>query len=196
MLKGFQKEIKKKSDEFYKKYKKKVFDILLYGSAVKGKTVPRDIDIIMIFKQVDNEEYFNLPYELKSMLESSDVGADVKGMRIEDLFNPNMLSRESILIEGYSLVHGKFLHEMLGFSSYSLFIYKLDGMNNSQKTRFQYSLKGRGDEEGMVQKTKSHHIGKGCIMVPTRFSEEFKKYLGSWGIEFREIRGLFSGYIR
>ena len=195
-MKEYQKGIKQKGKAFYRKHKEAVFDILLYGSAVKGKGTPRDIDIVIILKKADKEEYFNLPYEFKTMLDDTDIDADVKGIRIEELFDPNTLSRENILIEGYSLIHEKFLHEILGFSSYSLFIYNLDGMSNSQKTRFQYSLKGRRGEEGMVQRTGSHHIGKGCILVPTAFSLEFRKYLESWEVKLRELKGLFYGYIK
>src|SRR3989344_1657843 len=53
--------------------KEKLFDIILYGSAVKGKDEPRDIDIVIIFfdeevrKRLDIAQEFKkyLPKELK-----------------------------------------------------------------------------------------------------------------------------------
>ena len=46
----------KKARELYKKYKKEIVDIVIFGSFVKGKMLPRDVDICIIFREKVNNE--------------------------------------------------------------------------------------------------------------------------------------------
>ena len=176
---------------FYKKHKKKIFDIILYGSSIRGKYRPRDIDILVIFKDVDNKEYFELPYELRKSLEKENLKVDVKGVLIYELFDPKFLARQSLLIEGYSLIKNNLLSERFGFESYSLFAYSLKNLNHNEKTKFQYSFKGRRDERGILEELNGIVVGMGSVLIPIENSEKFKEFLDKWKIKYEEWRGVF-----
>jgi predicted nucleotidyltransferase len=88
--------------EFYQKYKKQVEDIVLFGSSVKGKEKPKDIDILLIFNK---KEYTELNYQLKKSLKEFNVQiiSKTKKSLLSDMFK----AKESYLSEGYSLISKK-----------------------------------------------------------------------------------------
>ncbi len=176
---------------FYGKNRKKIKDIILYGSAVRGKTVPRDIDIMIVFRKVDKKEYFELPYELRKNIEKTGVKADVKGIETEEIFSPNLLARQNLLIEGYSLITNKPLREILGFEGYSLFAYSIKNLSHNEKTKFQYALKGRRNKKGIIEELKGNHINAGVVLIPIENSEMFKEFLEKWSAEYKTWKGIF-----
>ncbi|MBI4155139.1 nucleotidyltransferase domain-containing protein, partial [Candidatus Woesearchaeota archaeon] len=50
----------KSSKKLYQNYKDKIIDIVLFGSSVKGKYSPADIDIAIILKNVKESEFIIL----------------------------------------------------------------------------------------------------------------------------------------
>ena len=176
---------------FYKENRKKVFDIVLYGSSVRGKGKPRDIDIMLILKNVDRKEYYDIPYMFRKEIEGKEIKVDVKGMFLEELFSPELLARQGLIIEGYSLIKKEYLGKMLGFDRFSLFVYSLKNLSLTGKTKFQYALKGRGDRKGVSSQLGGISIGIGSILIPVEKSELFKEFLARWEVNYREWRGLF-----
>lgn len=187
---GWTKKSSKVVGDFYRRHKKKVFDIILYGSAARGKHKPRDFDVLIIFRHVDGKEYFDLPYELRKKLEK-ELKVDVKGIMLEEFFDAKFLARQGVLIEGFSLISGQPLGERLGLERYSLFVYSIKTLTHNEKTKFQYALKGRGDEKGMLKRLKGTSIGIGTILMPIENSEVLKEFLDSWKVKYEEWRGLF-----
>ena len=59
---------------------KSIFDIVLYGSAVKGKSKPQDIDILVIFKYGSLKERLNKIQEIKNKLKRLELNIDVKAL--------------------------------------------------------------------------------------------------------------------
>ncbi|MDP4039157.1 MAG: nucleotidyltransferase domain-containing protein [Candidatus Pacearchaeota archaeon] len=161
----------------------KLFDIILYGSAVKGKDEPRDIDIVLIFFDRNIKERLEIAQDFKKKLPKA-LRLDIQTLNVKDFFDAGFFARQGILIEGYSLVSGMKFSKKLGFKGYSLFSYVLGNLNNSQKTLFTYSLIGRGKEEGMVKKVKGQSIGKGAFLVPIENSVLFEDFLEKWKIKY------------
>lgn len=185
------KKLNKEVKGFYSKNRKKVKDIILYGSAVRGKTVPRDIDIMIIFRKIDKKEYFELPYELRKIIEKTGAKTDVKGIEAEEMFSPNLLARQNLLTEGYSLITNKPLREILGFEGHSLFAYRIKNLSHNEKTKFQYALKGRKDKKGIIEELKGNHISAGVVLMPIENSEIFKEFLERWNVEYKMWKGIF-----
>lgn len=177
--------------KFYRKYKKKIFDIILYGSAARGKYKLRDIDILIILKDVDKKDYFELPYELRKGLEKKGLRVDVKGILLEEIFDPKFLARQNLLIEGYSLIKNNLLSESFGFESYSLFAYSLKNLNHNEKTKFQYAFKGRKGGKGILEELGGTSVGMGSVLIPIENSEKFKEFLDKWKMSYEEWRGIF-----
>ncbi len=168
-----------------------VIDIVLYGSAARGKERPRDLDFLLFLKDGSGDALFELPHQFKKLLRKEGFqGADVKAATLEELFSPNLKSRRGILLEGVSLVKGKKLGEMLGFTPHLLVTYDLSGMEKSKKVRFSYSLNGRRDKKGMLEEKEGRMLSPGSIMIPFEFSYEFREYLASWDVKFEAIAVL------
>lgn len=170
-----------------KKFKTKdVFDIVIYGSVVKGKEKANDIDVAVILnKKTDLNQKLKLAEALKSRLDFLEFEVDVKVIDITDFLDPTFIARQSILSEGVSLIHKKYLHELFGFSVTTLFTYSLRGLKYSNKKMFYYALKGRRDQKGILELKNGKQISNCAIEVPIKHTEEFKNVFKKHNIEFK-----------
>ncbi len=164
-----------------------VLDIFLFGSVVRGKEEPGDIDLLIIYvSKVDVEH----SYELRKNLERGGFKVHVVSELYEKLFNSNFLARESILLEGYSLRKGDFLFSAFGFSSMVFFRYYLKGKSSSERMRFYYSLYGRGDEKGILDKFNAWKFSDRIIVCSVKDVEDVRGFLEKWGLRFDEFSVL------
>ena len=74
-----------KSKVFVKKHI--IFDIVLFGSSVKGKIEPEDIDIALIFNNESLEKRMQLSHEFKSIFKSRIKKIHIESINISDLFS-------------------------------------------------------------------------------------------------------------
>jgi len=158
----------------------KVIDVILAGSALKGKEEPEDIDIFVIYQQVKNT--LELDYELRKKLEKTDKRVKISGKNYEDLFKPEFIAREAIL-QGYSFKAKKMFSEGLGYKNFVLFRYSLGEMNKSKRMQFYYALHGRGEETGLLKKNKCYKFSDSVILCMINNSEIIKEFFEKWGIE-------------
>lgn len=178
-----------------KKFAKKneIFDIVLYGSATKGKSKVRDIDILIIFNNEPLKERVSKAQELKETLRKEIENLDIKTINLNELFQNEFLARQSILIEAISLIDNKSIAEKLGFKGYALFNYKLTNLNHNEKTKFTYALIGR-NTEGILKKLKAEKLGKGALLIPIENSITFEEFLTKWEINFKSQNILILKY--
>lgn len=176
----FLNEIKK----FYLANQDQIIDMVLFGSTVKGKKEPSDVDILLIYKKRDN---FELNHQLKKKLNTLKINAEITSKTYESLFEASFKARESFLSEGYSLINRKFISEGLGFSNLALFKYELAEKNKSDRMRFYYSLYGRNGNGGMLKDMKAIKFSDTIILCPVGSVEEMRNYLQEWGISFLEF---------
>ena len=52
------------------------------------------------------------------------------------------------------------------------------------KVRFFYALKGRGEQEGIVQRTKTEHIGSSVLLISPEHEKEFDDFFKVWEVEY------------
>ena len=172
-----------KIQNIIKKNEDKILDIIIFGSVVKGKEKPRDIDLLIIYKtKIDTE----LNYMIKKEFEFLGFEIDLISKSYKDLFKSTFLARESYLSEGYSLVQKKFVADGLGYKPMILFRYDIKNFNKSQRMRFYYSLYGR-NSKGMLKELKLYKFSERIIISPVENSEKVKDYLSSWNIKYLEI---------
>ena len=187
--------------ETAKKFKKKhgkVFDVILYGSTIKGKKRPNDFDFMLILRGAKEGKRFNLAFEFKEKL--LDLGfphekLDVKAINLEGLFDPNYLATPGIIIEGFSLTKGRPIHELMNGESYALFTLDLSKLNSNEKTKFQFALKGRDGKGGVIKELNGSYLGPWVVLIPVEKAHEFKEFLEYWGVDFESylmfgIQGL------
>ena len=162
-----------------------IFDIVIYGSAVKGKQDARDIDVLIIFLEGSLKERLNKLQEIKSRLKSKikDKNLDIKQILLNELFSSYFLARTGILLEGISVFKNKKFCETLGFKSYTLFWYNLKNLKHSQKVKFNYILAGRGTK-GIIKELKGERLVNGAVKISIENSAVFEKILKDNNIHY------------
>ncbi len=153
-------------------------DIIIFGSFVKGKTKPEDIDICLIFKEnINLETIRNIQYELDNRFHISSLTTD-------NFFNKKHNLAQTLLFEGISAKLGQRLGELYSLDSYGLYYYDISGMKKSDKVRFVYLLKGRIKGEGIVNGFKGKFLVNGCFIVPVEKDSEMLEIMNKWNVKF------------
>ena len=167
------------------KSNKNIFDIIVYGSSLKGKTNPEDIDIVVIFLEGSLSDRLNRLQKIKPKIKKDYKKVDIKQMLLKDLFSTSFLARTGILLEGYSLFKKTKFSETLGFKAFTLFWYDLKGLTHTEKVKFNYILAGR-NKEGIIKELKVIRLTNGTIKIPIESSQIFESVLRSNNINFNK----------
>ena len=166
---------------------KTIFDIVVYGSSVKGKADARDLDIAVIFLEGTLRERLDKIQAIKNKLKQKITKKiDIKQILLQDLFSSDFLARTGILLEGESVFKGKKFCETLGFKAFSLFWYTLKGLTHSQKVKFNYILAGRNSLKGMLKNLEGERLANGAVKIPIQNSIEFEEVLKANKIEHKK----------
>jgi len=156
-----------------------IADIFLFGSAVKGKDFPKDIDICIVFKnhiiKKKVAEITNKLYEYA--IHASCIGTD-------DFFRKPHPLAKTLLVEGVSILNGKPFIQNFGFSSYALYSYNLSKKKPSDKVKFVYLLKGR-KEKGIVKRFGGLWIANSCFIIPVQRDSEMLIIFKKWEISYQ-----------
>ena len=167
---------------------KDIFDIILYGSAVKGKENPRDIDIVILFRKGTLKERLEKIQTIKKKIQLEQK-VDIKGVLWEELFQAEFFARSGIYIEGISIFDGKPFAQKIGFIGFALFVYSLQDKSHTEKVKFNYVLGGRG-MEGMIASVEGQRIAPGVILIPIKHSAEFEAVLQRHHIQYSKKQVL------
>jgi len=192
-------ELKKRLSEAAREFASEhpsVWDILLYGSSVKGKEMPNDVDIAIVVKEGNP---LNASFNFKNQLEDKGFSpdeVDVKGFLLEELFDENNLVGFALLVEGYSILRDKFLHESLNSNGYFLFRFSYSSFQQSEKMRFLYAYRGRTGMSGVLQQTGSLELAPGVVLVPIGAVYKFKEFLSLWGLSYEYAPTLIGEFSR
>ena len=157
--------------------KDSIFDIILYGSSVKGKPSPGDIDVLIIYLKGSLRERLDKTQNIKiSLRKFFQQNIDIKQILLNELFSPNFFARTGVLLEGISVRSGKHFSENLGFRPYTLFSWTLSGLTHSEKIRFNYILAGRG-MQGILKELGGVRLASGAVKIPISNSAVFEEIL-------------------
>ncbi|MBI2148490.1 nucleotidyltransferase domain-containing protein [Candidatus Woesearchaeota archaeon] len=161
-----------------------LLDIMVFGSLIRGKYKPNDIDILILFR--DNVDK-DLEYKIRKQLAFYYSNVSVISKTEKTLFDVAFDARESILFEGESIISGKNIAENYGFSRFACFKYNFKDWTNLNKTKFYYALNGRKKNEGITKKLDAIKLSDSLIMVTINKMELFKDFLDSWKINYKYI---------
>ena len=161
--------LKKSLLTIYTKNKDKIFDIVLFGSAVKGKEIVSDIDVAVIFKARDDSLLKKIRY----------LGVHVNYVLLDELYKEDLW--KTLIKEGVSIVYGKKVSSVFGLNSYGLFTYNLTKIK--RKARFSQVLSGY-KSEAMLKKVEGNILRPGVILVPVSKVELFRTFLETWGADY------------
>jgi len=166
-----------------------IFDIVLYGSSVKGATTPRDLDIAVLFREGTLKERLSKIQGIKKRITVLNKNVDIKGILLEELFQKEFFGRSGLIIEGISLLDRKSIASKLSLKGFVLFTYRLKDKTHTQKVKFNYILSGRNGE-GIVKKMEGEHVSPGTVIIPINRSLEFEDVLKTHTIDYSKKRVL------
>ncbi len=161
----------------------KVIDVLVFGSTVRGKSHPSDIDILLLFKEKVDK---NIEYLVRNILQKYAKNLSLISKTEKTVVDAAFDARESMLFEAKSLLTGKNLAQQYGFSSFGMFKYHFSHWSKLQKTKFYYALNGRG-KKGIAESFGCIKLSDSVMLVPLEHIEEFRSFLESWKIEYKYI---------
>lgn len=171
------------SKNFVKK-NKEIVDIVLFGSSVRSKTLPEDIDICVIGIRIDN----NLIEKFENAIKKIHKKIHISSLSLKDFLRGSLW--KTIFHEGYSLIRNKEISELLGFKSFVIFWYNLKNLKQKEKVKFYYALRGRKMEEGLLKKLNGIYLGKGVIAVPLKYEDDIRDLFMKWKIPCNRRRIL------
>ena len=150
---------------------KKVIDIIVFGSFVKGKEVPNDIDIAII----SNEKFeIDIP------------NFHVVFLKPLDFFNNPPSLVHTLFREGYSLKNNKYFSEIYKFLSKVLFRYELKNLNASTKVKIVNMLRGKGGN-GLVKENSGDWLANQVFIVPVGNENIFERLFLNFKIKFNKF---------
>jgi len=167
-----------------------LIDIYIFGSALKEKDVPEDIDVLPVFRNRNYEKIEEVTYLLAKLGSSLGLKLHVEPVVIDDLYSQKIYP--SVLHEGFSIKQNDFLRNIIKFKSHILFKYDLINKSASDKVRFSYALYGRKKGEGFLKEIGGLEVGRGSFLSPVEKQELTRSFFREWDVKFEEQRiGLF-----
>lgn len=157
----------KKLRKLLRRYKS-VYDFIIFGSFVKDKMVPRDLDIAMIVSSKDPV----IVGEVKTAIDK-----EIKNVHLQLIVYEDFLKSKLpyyILSEGFSVREGRFISKKLNIKRKILYTFDLGGLFQVQKVMFNKGLRS------LIASTKSEKVGKGAILVNVSSSGEFEDFFSQW----------------
>lgn len=162
-----------------------VADIFLIGSSIKDKLEPRDIDVIVLFREKPGSE--DALFEIRES-----AAKFFRNIHVERVFPESML-KESVFLtmlhEGFSIRHKRPVSMLLGMKSVSLFSFKLENLKQGEKVRFAQALYGRKGD-GLLSAEGGMQLGQGSFMVAVEREEIFRELMKKWGARFSARRAF------
>ena len=143
-----------------------IIDIILFGSAARNKTNPKDTDVLILTNRKTVNELKQYHPIIKTYKEF------IHGF-----------PTESILTEGRSLIFKKAIAELYHMKPAFLFRYSLKKKSSSERMKFYYALHGR-TTKCMLKETKSHKFSQETIITPTEHADLIKEFFEVHKIEY------------
>lgn len=151
---------------------REIIDVILFGSTVKGKANPKDIDIAIITSKENKFE--------------------AKGFHISIIKPEEFLSRDphslitTLLKEGYSLKNEKYFAETLRFEVKVMYLYRLNKLPNSKKVKIVRLLRGNKKERGMVREYNGAWLSNQVFIIPPSSDYIFEQFFINQEVDFEK----------
>jgi len=171
--------------------KNKVLDIIIFGSAMRGKTSPNDIDLCILIKEKDTEKSLELVDSLGKLAESIPINAHINILSTDKFASGNSLVK-TLMNEGLSLKTGNYFCNNFDFQNKSLFIYTLKKFSPSKRVKFHYLLRGRYGRKGILDEIQGKFLGTGTIIISTEKEDLLKEIFETWTVDYKIERILLS----
>lgn len=154
----------KKLRKLLTKYKS-LDDIIIFGSIVKGRIEPKDIDLALLIK---NElDITKIKQDIKSISSIADIEV------VNSIYN---LLWVVLIREGFSVRKNKFLFEIYKLEPIVLYKYSLKKLNPVEKVQFTRGIKR------VLKDTRGKFLSRSVVLVPINKKIEFDEFLSTWNL--------------
>jgi predicted nucleotidyltransferase len=171
--------LKRISKRLSGKYRNSIVDIFLFGSALKGKAKPGDIDLYVILRNMDEKAVQEIYRDFR---DGFGKGAHFNWIFAEKILEDPVFV--TVIEEGVSLISGMPLSRKMGYAPGMIFAFSLGGMASSKKVLFSYALHGKAGKEGLLARTQGKVLGKGAIFIPAKFAETAREFMELWNADY------------
>ncbi|HIH42201.1 TPA: nucleotidyltransferase domain-containing protein [Candidatus Woesearchaeota archaeon] len=145
---------------------KDINDLIVFGSIAKNNLDAHDIDVAVISdKEIDRQQ---LALEIKNIAKKQ-VDLQIISLKDYDKFIWITLIRE-----GYSIKHDRYLHEIYRIQPMMLYRYELKQLTPSKKVMFERAIKSFKWIEKLSNRV---------VLVPISNAGEFSTFLKNWDID-------------
>lgn len=145
---------------------KKIIDLVIFGSVAKNKIRANDVDIAAILKESIDK---NILKEKIGQLINKEIHLQLININDYDKF-----LWITLIKEGYSIKHNKYLFEVYKIKPVVLFKYSLKQLPVSKKVMFERAIKNFKNIEKLSNRV---------VLVPINLSGEFSDFLRNWNID-------------
>lgn len=185
MLKLWQKKLKLD-------YSKDIYDIVQFGSSLVEDSKPNDVDIAVIYHNVPLKEQLLQSQKIKRQLENyTELSVDIISFDMIGLFDKGNFAKESILLNGYSLITGKPFVYQFGLIPKIQIYYDLINLEKKEKIRFNYMLSGKKGEYGLLRKYQGKLLKPGLIEILPEYEFIFTSAISKFNIKSHLKKILF-----
>ena len=162
--------LKKNLQQILKRYDF-IVDIIIFGSFVKGRDTPKDIDLAFIVK----EKKTQFISEIKSLIKVPNPHLEF--IKVDEVYHSVLFL--SLINEGYSVKLEAFLREHLHLKPMKLYAYNLTHLQKSQKTTFGVAL------NKTISKIGGEKVSVGAVLVPIESTSYFEDFLSAWEMKYK-----------
>ncbi len=165
------------------RYSQAITDLIIFGSFVKDKVSPEDVDVAVITRDRILPESFEK--ETSEIFDSigikglSKVHLQIIG--IEDL--PKEPIFLTLIEEGYSVREERFLRDAYDIDPVVLYKYSLGSFSNVKKVQFD-----RGLKNVLAECVGGEKLSRTVVLIPIGSSSSFEEFLKTWKLEFEKRR--------
>lgn len=143
-----------------------IYDLVIFGSVAKNSLKANDLDIAVIGdKEIDRQ---HLTKEIKNIVKKE---IDLQLITLKDY---DKFIWVTLIREGYSIKHDKYLHEVYRIQPVVLYKYELKQLTPSKKVMFERAIKNFKEIEKLSNRV---------VLVPITLSGEFSAFLRNWDID-------------
>jgi predicted nucleotidyltransferase len=169
ILEQKEKELYNKVDSVWSKYtdtySKPSTEEAIFGSFVKEKMSPSDIDVAVLGTNLHQQDIKKL------IRKKSHEKVDIQFFTMESYASFLWVT---LIREGYSVKHNKYLHQIYGIRPVTLFKYSLKELTPSKKVMFERAIK---TIKGITK------LSNRVVLVPINQGDEFSDFLRYWNID-------------
>jgi predicted nucleotidyltransferase len=188
MLKNISKEIRKIKSWILRN---KVEDVIIFGSYMRGKINPNDIDLCILIKEKYETKSLDLIDSLGKLTDEFKSKFHISILTLSSFVNGDTLTK-TLLNEGFSIKKNKKLSHIFGYYNKSLFIYSLNNFSSTKRVKFHYLLKGRYESKGILNELKGKFLGTGTIIIESEYEDRLKEIFDKWDVKYKIKRVLES----